>query len=76
MGDIYTCVDCTLALGIQSSFSVQPLINDLDTATLMDPQETLHLYTTIHWHDTSIILLVCIYTHTSPHWEWPSIQSA
>ena len=43
-------------LGIQSPLGVQPLINDPDIATLMDPQEILH--TTQYYYYNNIIMLV------------------
>ena len=41
----HTCRLYIGTLGIQSPLDVQPLINNLDIATLMDPQNTFYINT-------------------------------
>ena len=48
-------------LGMWSPLGVQPLINDLDIATLMDPQETLHTLHGLYDTNTVTIAYVCVH---------------
>ena len=65
-GGIHMCKLYSDTLGMQSPLGIQPLINDLDIATLMDPQEKpiathkiLLLYVAVSYNYDTCISLIC-----------------